>query len=131
MYVVAACRRAKSRVRDGVAGLMALCGRGVWEVLMEAEREETSAGVLPRRVILRDVRVERRSGLFVKGGLSRPGLGEMRNFWYSGGMERLVLMLVERSKSVAVEGKVRWWGWPRWWIVRSMVCVRSSGVSSA
>lgn len=43
-----------------------------------------------------------------KGGFRRPCFG-MRNFWCEGGMEREVVMWVERSDRVAVEGKVRWW----------------------
>jgi len=81
---------------------------------MLVERAATSAGVLPKRVILRVERVERRMvACVVKGGLTRPGLGDMRNFWYAGGMERVVVTLAERSESVAVEGKVRDVAWPR------------------
>jgi len=47
-------------VRDGVAGFMGGGGRGVVLVFMVVRRAETSACVLPRRVILRVERVERR-----------------------------------------------------------------------
>lgn len=72
-----------------------------------------SVAVLPMRVILVLVRVERR-GVVVKGGFRRPSLG-IRYFWLLGGTERVVAMCVERSVIVADGGKVRVCVFP-WWV---------------
>lgn len=78
---------------------------------MAESRAVISAGVEPSRVILRDVRVERIIDPFgvelSKGGLSKPGLGETRNFWFEGGMEKSLKTAAERSERVALDEKVR------------------------
>ena len=65
-----------------------------------------SEGVLPRRVIFLERRVDSGRGEVVNGGLRRPVLGVMRYFWLVGGMERVAVMVAERSVVVALWGKV-------------------------
>lgn len=77
-----------------------------WRGGMVEFRVVISDGVVPRRVIFLVRRVESTRGVVVKGGLRRPVLGVIMYFWWVGGMERVVWMVVERSAVVAVAGKV-------------------------
>lgn len=80
---------------------------------------------VPRRVILNFGESSGRSvlsGVGGNGAFCMPGLGDIRSFCVSGGMWRVVAIVLERSSSVEVEGSVRVWGLLWWWIVR----VRSS-----
>ncbi len=104
----------QSRLRDGAAVLSAE-GRGVEREEEAAWREESSAGVGARRTIFLNWRVVRwRNG--EKGGLRMPSFGVIMNFWFSGGMERLVWMVVERSVRVDDGVKAKVWGVP-WWVM--------------
>lgn len=87
---------------------------------MRALREEISEVVLPIRRIFFSTREERGREGFLKGGLRRPSLGVMRNFWWAGGMESVVAMCVERSEMEASWGKVSGMGLLWWVIVRWM-----------
>jgi hypothetical protein len=63
--------------------------------------EETSAAVLPMRVIFLPARSARGVLGALKGGFWRPSLEAMRNFWFEGGMKRSVATRSERSDMVA------------------------------
>jgi len=93
-------------VRAGVAEGVVRRG-GARAVLTAEERAETSEGVLPRRVILRAVRVDRARCGSGKGGRRRPGLGAMRSFWLGAGMESVLASEADRSVRVAAAGKAR------------------------
>lgn len=73
---------------------------------MELLSDETSSAEEPRRTIFFERRVwSLRSGS-LKGGLRRPTLGEIMNFWFDGGMDKVSEMVVDRSDIVASCGKV-------------------------
>lgn len=116
-------RKLGERRGVGLAGL-------IWEGVMSRGEgrwggaasliESTSAVVLPKRVILKRGREDGRavSGMGWKGCFCIPGLGDMRSFWFGGGMERRSDMEAERSWRVEVEVKTKIWFFPRWWTVR-------------
>ena len=88
-------------------------------------REERSDGVgARRRIFFRWKGARGRSG---KGGARRPGLGVMRSFWFWGGIERWVWIIVEREVRVEKGGRVKVWDVP-WWVI-VMVMGGSSGGS--
>lgn len=95
--------------------------------MVRAETEAISEGVEARSWILRERGGRVLRGVGGKGGFRRPSLG-VRSFWVGEGMERWEAMRVLRSRMVAVGGKVRGWGVPRWVIV--MVMSESEGAGS-
>lgn len=114
----------QSRVREGTAGLryaglsappatLAAVPRVRTEAeAMDWSKEAICAGVLPRSVVfaLRVTSVDRRVfayGVPSTGPLIMPGLGEIRNFWFSEGMERVWKMWEESEERVASAGKGR------------------------
>ena len=90
------------------------------------EREERSEGEGARRRIFLERRVDRWREE-EKGGLRRPSLGVMRNFWWEGGMERSVEMVVERSVIVELGRKERVCGVLWWRMVRVMESAEGGG----
>lgn len=94
---------------------------------MEELRVSSWAEVLPRRVILR-VAMEEMGMSAGKGGLRRPGLGEMRSFWLGVGMERVEEIEVDRSAMDDVGGRLKVWVVLPCLIVRSIVEVASADV---
>lgn len=79
--------------------------RGVGRAVAEAfDRADSSEGKGARRTIFLLRSVERRSKGSEKGGLRMPSLGVIMNFWFSGGMLRLVCILKERSAIVESGG---------------------------
>ena len=80
---------------------------------------------VPRRVILNFGELSGRTvvrGVGGNGAFCMPGFGDIRSFCVSGGMWSVVAIVLERSSSVEVEGRVRVCGLLWWWIVS----VRSS-----
>ena len=76
---------------------------------------------VPRRVSLRRGELRGRistSGVGGNGCLRVPGDGEMRSFWFIGGMCKVEEIRVVRSVRVLVEGRVNSCGVLRWWILR-------------
>ena len=92
----------------GFAGLTRYARREGWrEEEMESFKEDISWVVLPRRVILKRgvVRGREERGVSANGGFWRPGLGDIRSFWFSVGTETRDSSLEERSISVESGGK--------------------------
>ncbi len=88
-------------------------GLAAEEALEGWESADSSAAVGPRRTIFLERRFWRgRVGFELKGGLRRPILGVIRNFWWAVGMDSRVWMAVERSVIVDEVGKEKLWGVP-------------------
>lgn len=93
---------------------------------MDVCNEVSWAVVLPSRVIFEDA-IEEMGTSVAKGGLRRPGFGEMISFWLEDGMDRVEAMEVERSAMLAWEGRVNVCVVLPCLIVRVMVSVSLSG----
>lgn len=114
VYVASSWMRWEVRpaLREGVAGLIGEGLRGAVAAEMVAEREFSSEGVEPIRVIFFDRRSVRGIAGSLKGGFWRPSLGVIRSFWLEGGMERSEAIVEERSSRVDVVGNLSVVGFP-------------------
>ena len=97
--------------------------RGVVAADIEALSEDTSAVVLPMRVIFLVLKSLRGIAGFLNGGFWRPSLPPMSSFWFEGGMESSSAILSERSDIVASCAKDNVMGLP--WCV-SVTCSSSA-----
>jgi hypothetical protein len=101
-------------VASGRCGFDGAGATGAVAADMEELREETSAVVLPMRVIFLPARSVRGRLGALKGGFWRPSLEAMRNFWFECGIERSDATRSDRSDIVASCAKENvcrspWW----------------------
>jgi hypothetical protein len=100
--------------------------RGAEAADMLALRDETSAVVLPIRVIFLGASSARGSVGFLKGGFCSPILEETRNFWFDGGIDSSTATRSDKSEMVASDAKDNATGLP--WCVRVSSSSSEAGV---